>query len=72
VEDLKSVGLTSPGFKYFIDHLESTLREHDSGIASIIGAAYDTLSMQCAMQLLNLNDSKKMASIIKTVSQPLI
>ncbi|CAL8131482.1 unnamed protein product [Orchesella dallaii] len=65
LDDLRNVGLTSPGFKYFVDHLESTLREHSVGIASIIGAAYEKLSMQCAMQLLNLNDSNKLASIIK-------
>jgi len=64
-EDLKSVGLTSPGFKYFVDHLESTLREHTIGIADTIGAAYTKLPMHCAMQLLNLNDSNKMANIIR-------
>lgn len=65
LETLKKEGLTSAGFKYFIDHLESTLKEHTTEIATVIGSAYEKLTMNAAMKLLNLTDSDQLAGIIK-------
>lgn len=66
--DLKAAGLTSPGFKYFIDHLENTLREHTTEIADVISSAYERLTLKSAMKLLNLSDEKKLREMIKRVS----
>lgn len=67
-EELKQAGIVSSGFKYFIDHLETTLKEHTTEIADVIGSAYEKLSMQSVMKLLNLKDSNRMGEIIKAVS----
>ncbi len=65
---MKRSGLQSAGYKYFIDHLESTLKERTNEISDVIGAAYEKLSIEAAMKLLNLESSNKMAAIVKEVS----
>lgn len=64
-EDLKQAGLTSPGFKFFIDRVVSNSR---GVISDVLETAFDKVSPAFVQQALNIPNENVLQQVVSEVN----